>query len=119
MKENIVYDKAFEFAINIIEAYKFLYKDKEFMLSNQLLKSGTNIGANIKEAIQAQSKKDFLSKINISLKEASETEYWIELLIKTKYLDKETYIELLNKCKEINKLLYSIVKSTKKTMEKR
>ena len=116
MKENIVYEKAFEFAIGIIEAYRFLHGNKEFVLSNQLLRSGTSIGANIKEAIEGQSKKDFLSKMNIALKEASETEYWLELLIKTKYLDKENHFDLLNKCKEINKLLISIVKSTRKTI---
>jgi four helix bundle protein len=117
MKENIVYEKAFEFAINIIKTYKYLYENKEYVLSKQLLKSGTSIGANIKESGQAQSKKDFLSKINIALKEASETEYWLELLIVTKYLNEENHFELLNKCKEIIKLLSSIVKSTKKAIE--
>ena len=119
MKGNIVYEKSFEFAINIIETYKTLEEKKEFVLSKQLLRSGTSIGANIKEAIEAQSRKDFLSKMNIALKEASETEYWLELLIKTKYLDKENHFELLNKCKEINKLLISIVRSTKNAMEEK
>ena len=73
---NIVSEKSFNFAVKIIQIYKYLCNEKkEFVLSKQLLKSGTSIGANIKEAIQGQSKKDFLSKMNISLKEASETEY--------------------------------------------
>ncbi len=117
MKDNIVYEKAFNFAINIIEIYKYLTSNKELTLSNQLLKSGTSIGANIKEAIQAQSKKDFLSKMNIALKEASETEYWLELLIKTKFLNEKDHLNLLNKCAEINKLLSTIVKSTKINIE--
>ncbi len=116
MKENIVYDKAFEFAIDIVETYKELRSKGENVLSIQLLKSGTSIGANIKESVHGQSKKDFLSKINIALKEASETEYWLELLLETKYLNRKNHLTLLSKCKELNKLLSSIVKSTKKSI---
>jgi four helix bundle protein len=89
MSENIVVEKSMQFAVNVVNTCKNLQKQKEYVLSKQLLKSGTSIGANIKEAIQAQSKKDFLSKINIALKEASESEFWIDLLIRTNYVDKK------------------------------
>ena len=84
-------------------------------MSKQLLKSGTSIGANMKEAIQAQSKKDFLSKTNIALKEASESEFWIDLLMRTNYFDKNDN-GLLNDCIELNKILQAIVKTTKNNL---
>lgn len=114
MAENLIVDKSFKFAIRIINLYKYLCEEKkEFVLSKQLLRSGTSIGANIKEAIQGQSKKDFLSKMNISLKEASETEYWIELLIATNYLNERDGNSILEDCVEIKKILHSIVKTSK------
>ncbi|MCK4812694.1 MAG: four helix bundle protein [Candidatus Marinimicrobia bacterium] len=113
MGTNIILEKSFQFAIRIIKAYQYLCKTKkEFVLSRQLVKSGTSIGANIKEAMQAQSKRDFLSKMNIALKEASETEYWILLLMKTNYFDQNAQI-FLDDCIEINKILQTIVKTTK------
>ena len=84
-------------------------------MSKQLLRSGTSIGANIKEALQAQSKKDYLSKMNIALKEASETEYWLNLLIETKYIEKHL-MSILEDCIELNKMLISIVKTTKNSL---
>lgn len=117
MKENLIYDKSFKFAIRIVNLYKYLSKDKkEFILSKQILRSGTSIGANINEAIQASSKRDFLMKMNIALKEASETEYWLELLIATKYIDASASKTLLVECKELNKILNTIVKTTKKNL---
>ncbi len=114
MAENLIVDKSFKFAIRIINLYKYVCEEKkEFVLSKQLLRSGTSIGANIKEAIQGQSKKDFLSKMNISLKEASETEYWIELLIATNYLNERDGNSILEDCVEIKKILHSIVKTSK------
>lgn len=114
MAENLIVDKSFKFAIRIINLYKYLCEEKkEFVLSKQLLRSGTSIGANVKEAIQGQSKKDFLSKMNISLKEASETEYWIELLIATNYLSDRDGNSVLGDCVEIKKILHSIVKTSK------
>lgn len=114
MAENLIVDKSFKFAIRIINLYKYLCEEKkEFVLSKQLLRSGTSIGANVKEAIQGQSKKDFLSKMNISLKEASETEYWIELLIATNYLNERDGNSILEDCVEIKKILHSIVKTSK------
>lgn len=89
---------------------------KEYILSKQVLRSGTSIGANIKEGIQAQSRKDFLNKMNIALKEASETDYWLELLIETKYIDTDASKYILAECKELNKMLASIVKTTKQNI---
>ena len=114
MAENLIVDKSFKFAIRIINLYKYLCEEKkEFVLSKQLLRSGTSIGANVKEAIQGQSKKDFLSKMNISLKEASEAEYLIELLIATNYLNERDGNSILEDCVEIKKILHSIVKTSK------
>ena len=88
MSSSIIKDKSFNFALEIIDIYKYLtITKKEFILSKQLLRSGTSIGANIKEALKWQSRKDFLSKMSIALKEAEETEYWIQLLIQSNYLD--------------------------------
>ncbi|MGN9165487.1 four helix bundle protein [Tissierellaceae bacterium HCP3S3_D8] len=116
--QSVVYKKAFCFAVRIVNLYKYLTSSKkEYVLSNQVLRSGTSIGANIKEALQGQSKKDFLSKMNIALKEASETEYWLELLTETGYIDKEQSISILGDCKELNKMLISIVKTTKNSLK--
>ena len=80
MKDNVVKDKSLEFAVRIVNLYKFLVNEqKEFVMSKQILRSGTSIGANIREAEQAQSRADFINKLNIALKEANETEYWLEL----------------------------------------
>ena len=115
MDKNIVLDKSFNFAIRVVNLYKFLCKDKkEYILSKQLLRSGTSIGANINEAQAGQSKKDFIAKMAIASKEARESKYWIRLLIETKYLDKESkHTEsLLSEIEEIIKLLTSIVKTS-------
>lgn len=114
MKESLVYNKAFDFAIRIVKLYKYLCKEKgEYTLSKQVLRSGTSIGANTKEAMQASSKRDFLMKMNIALKEASETDYWLNLLKATDYLDSKLSESIINDCKELNKMLISIVKTTK------
>ena len=112
--DNIISTKSFNFSVRIVNLYKYLCNDKkEFVLSKQLLRSGTSIGANVKEAINAQSRNDFLSKMNISLKEAGEAEYWIELLMATEYLNKKEANSILNDCVEIKKILHSIVKKIK------
>ncbi|KIN80683.1 hypothetical protein SD74_14385 [Clostridium botulinum] len=114
MMNSVAYDKAFSFALDIIELYKNLtLKKREYVLSKQILRSGTSIGANIKEGINGQSKKDFLSKISIALKEAEETEYWIELLRYSNYIDDKTSSLLLENCKEIIKILVTTIKTTK------
>ena len=111
--ENQVLVKSKAFAIRCIRLRLFLMKEKcEYDLSRQLLRSGTSIGANIKEAIRGQSRPDFGSKMNIALKEASESEYWIELLLDTNYLTEEQGQSMLDDCRELIRLLTSIVKST-------
>lgn len=114
MKPNIIKEKSFDFAIDVVSLYKHLaYNKKEIVMSRQLLKSGTSIGANIREAEFAQSKADFVSKMSISLKEANETDYWLDLLFATKYINEEEFNLYKPKSTEILKLLVSIVKSSK------
>jgi four helix bundle protein len=114
MKENVIKDKSFNFAVDIVNLYKKLaYNKKEFVMSRQLLKSGTSIGANIREAEFAQSKPDFTSKMSISLKEANETDYWLDLLHATEFIDEETFRKFKPKSTEMLKLLITIVKSSK------
>ena len=110
---SILEEKSFRFAIRIVNLSNHLRAKKEHTLSKQLLRSGTSIGANIAEAQQAQSKADFVSKMNIALKETAETKYWIELLYNTEYLTKEEYVSLFADCNEIYNLLSSITKSVK------
>ena len=115
MKDNIILDKSFEFAIRVVKLYKYLCDDKkEYVLSKQLLRAGTSIGANINEAQAGQSKADFIAKMAIASKEARESKYWIDLLIKTDYLDiNENHVKsLLNDIEEIIKSLTSIVKTS-------
>ncbi len=117
MKNNLIEEKSFKFSIFIIQLYRDLIENKnEFILSKQLLKSGTSIGANVKEALRGQSKRDFLSKMNISLKEANECEYWIKLLVETEYLQYDTGNLALNQCNELCRILNSIVKTTQKSI---
>jgi four helix bundle protein len=112
--QNIILEKSFEFALDIIEIYKCLAKEqKEFILSKQLLRSGTSIGANIHESLSAESRIDFVHKLNISLKEARETEYWLRLLYESQYIEIYIYTSATNKLKEIIRLLKSIVLTTK------
>jgi len=112
--ENVVAVKSYAFAIRIVKLYKLLSHEKrEFVLSKQLLRSGTAIGALIKEAEHAQSKPDFLNKMNVALKEANETAYWLMLLKDTEYIREKEFQSINNDCSEILKLLISIVKSTK------
>lgn len=112
--DNVIVDKSKAFALRIIKLYKYLCSDKnEYILSKQLLRSGTSIGANLKEAIRGQSKADFVSKLNISLKEASETEYWLELLHESGYLSDEQFNSIYADCVELLKLLTAIINSSK------
>lgn len=107
-------NKAMAFAVRIVNLYKWLCSDKkEFVLSKQLLRSGTSIGANIAESRAAISRADFLSKIYISAKECRETQYWIELLYKTEYLNEQQYISIKEDAEEIGKILSSITKTMK------
>lgn len=114
MKENIIKNKSFQFAIRIVNLYKYLSTEKkEFVLSKQLLRSGTSVGAMVKESEQAESKADFIHKLSIGLKEANESIYWIELLFKTDYISINEFQSLMNDNEEIIKILVSIIKSSK------
>ncbi len=114
MKDNVIETKSKKFAIRIVRLYQYLCNEKkEYVLSKQLLRSGTSIGANVKEALNGQSRADFVAKLSISLKEAGETEYWLELLHETDYLNDKEFESIISDCKEILKLLVSIIKSTK------
>ena len=107
-------EKSRAFAIRIVRLYQFLEKEKgEFILSRQLLRSGTSIGANLAEADYAVSRRDFLQKISISLKEAAETLYWLDLLYQTAYLTPQQYSSLKEDCSELLKMLTSAVKTSK------
>ena len=111
---NIIRTKSYQFAVRVVNLYKFLVEDrKDFVLSKQLLRSGTSIGANVREAEHAESKADFIHKLSIALKEANETEYWIDLLKETSYLNNSEYISIQVDIKEILKLLTSIIKTSK------
>ena len=115
MRENIIVKESKQFAIRTIRLYQHLCGNRhEFVLSKQLLRAGTSIGANVREAIQAQSRKDFISKMQIALKEASETEYWLELLHETGYLSDKEFESISADCSSINKILISIVKTSRK-----
>ena len=112
--DNVVADKSKSFAIRIIKFYKYLCDEKkEFILSKQILRSGTSIGANIRESKNAQSKADFISKMNIALKEADETAYWLELLWESEIIEKSQVKDLYELNTELIKLLTAIIKSSK------
>ena len=101
--------------MRIIKLYKYLNTNHKIgVISTQILKSGTRIGANVKEAIRAQSKPDFYAKLNIALKEASETEYWLELLYESEYITKEQFESIYKDCQELLKLLIAITKTQNK-----
>lgn len=112
--ENVIEQKSFDFAIRIVNLYKYLSAEKrEFVLSKQLLRSGTSIGANVSEAERAHSKADFFAKMTIALKEANESYYWIKLLNATEYLTETEYDSLSNDIDEIISILVSITKTIK------
>lgn len=113
-KNSILYKKTFNFALDIINLYKYLiYTKKEFILSKQLLRSGTSIGANVSESFNSQSHKDFISKLHISLKEASETNYWLDLLKASNIINEKTHKSFSNNLTEIIKISSKIIKNTK------
>ena len=119
LKFNTIEVKSYDFAIRIVNLHKYLNRQKEIhSLSNQMLRSGTAIGALIQEAVHAQSKADFLNKMNVSLKEANETMYWIRLLHSTPYLKDNEFASIHKDCEEIVKLLASIVKTTKASLNR-
>ena len=111
---NVIEDKSFQFAVRIVNLNKHLQEKKsEFVLAKQILRAGTSIGANVAEAQQAQSRADFISKLTIALKETAETKYWLRLLFATEYISQAEYDSMHMDCVELEKILVSIVKSTK------
>lgn len=119
MANSILSEKSYSFAIEIIRLYKDICEENhEYVLSKQLLKSGTSIGASVREAAYAQSKADFISKLSISLKEANETLYWINLLHDTGYIDSKKFSIIKNCCEEIIRLLTASIKTAKSTLKK-
>ncbi len=112
-KDNVVVNKSTSFAIRIIALSDFLEGKRRYVLARQILKSGTSVGANIRESIYAQSTADFISKLSIALKEASETEYWLELLEKANIVEQRQIAGLKNECTELLKLLTTIIKRNK------
>jgi four helix bundle protein len=111
--KSVVQEKSFDFSLKIIEVYKRLSAQNEFVLSKQLLRSGTSIGANVEEALAAQSRRDFLSKMSIASKEARETRYWLRLM-SASHIGNQDYSSLLKDAEELVKLLTTIVKTTEK-----
>lgn len=116
-KDNVVLKKSFEFALEIIELYKVLKSKNEFVISKQLLRSGTSIGANIEEANAAQTKKDFATKMSIASKESRETRYWLRLLSKSKLVEYD-YNNYLNKIDELIRIITAIVKTAQSNLKK-
>lgn len=118
MKKNVIKEKSFEFALRIVKLNKFLQTEmKEYVLSKQILRSGTAIGALVREAEHAESKADYIHKLSISLKEANEAEYWLELLHKSDYITEDTFESLSESLVEILRLLISIIKSSKSKLD--
>ena len=113
MKENKLTELSMEFAVDIINLVKYLKYNHESIISNQIGRSGTSIGANIHEAQYAQGRKDFVSKLEIALKEASETGYWLELLYRTKYIDEQTFKAVSSKCTSLRVMLIASCKTAK------
>ena len=115
-QDNVIKQKSLDFAVRIVNLAKFLLQRislAEHPVCNQLLKSGTSIGANVREAEHAESTEDFIHKMKIALKEANETDFWLELYYRTNYITQEQYESLIADCNVINKLLISIIRKTK------
>ena len=118
MKKNILLEKSYAFSIEIVMAYSELLETKrEYVLSKQLVRSGTSIGANAEESVGGRSRADFINKIYISYKEARETRYWLRLLRDTNFIPKEKAENLLDKCEELIKIMGSIIATTSRTMK--
>ena len=116
-KDNVLADKTVAFAIRMVKCYQYLMDEKkEFIMSKQLFRSGTSIGANVHEGIQAQSKSDFISKLGIALKEASETSFWLVVLFKSEKIDENIFNSLKMEIDEIIRILVSTIKTTKRNI---
>ena len=120
MSDNVIKEKSFEFSLNIIEIYRGIISvKKEYVLSKQLLRSGTAVGALISEAEYAQSKSDFINKMSIGIKECNETLYWLRLLRKSNFIDEDQFDLLFKKCNELLRLLSSIIITSKKSINRK
>ena len=113
-KQNIIVSKSYAFSLKIIDLYKFLIDKKEYVMSKQVLRCGTSIGANVHEAVASESKRDFIHKLGIAAKETRETSYWLNLLKDSLYITIEKFSELIADCNELTKILSSIILTTKK-----
>ena len=114
MKQETVRERSMDFAVRIVKLSKYLNEQKqEYVIAKQVLRSGTSIGANVAEAQRGQSKKDFIAKMSIALSEASETSYWLELLMRTEYLTAGEYVSISDDCRTIERMLTSIVKTSR------
>ena len=116
MRKSKLHEMSFTFAVNGVEAAKKLIEKKEFVLSKQFLRSCTSVGANIRESRNAQSKKDFIHKLSISLKECDESIYWLDLMLETNYINQEEYSSLFNDANQLQKMLSSSIITLKKNM---
>ena len=113
-QENVIKEKSYKFAVRAVRLSQFLVNEKrEFVLSKQILRSGTAVGALVREAEQAESRKDFIHKLAIALKEANETEYWIDLIKDTDYIDEKLHQSLYKDCNELIRIITAIIKTTK------
>src|SRR5262245_33726455 len=112
-RENIIVQKSYAFALEIIKLYKLIIEKKEFVLSKQILRSGTSIGANVHEAVGSESKKDFIHKLGVAVKEARETSYWLNLLKDSNYLSTQEFERLNERCDELIRILNSIILTTR------
>jgi four helix bundle protein len=119
MSDNIILNKTYLFAVKIVKLSQYLFSEKkEYVLSKQILRSGTSIGANTEEAVGGFSKKDFIYKLNIAYKEARETKYWLRLLKDTGYISDDTFKMLFDELEQISKILFSIIKKSRDNGEK-
>lgn len=118
-KENVIKSKTMNFALRIVNLYKFLQEKKEFVISKQLLRSTTSIGALVRESEHAESKMDFVHKLAIAQKEANESDYWLELLYKSEFIDENMFQSLNQDLREIQKIISSIIITTKNNMRKK
>ena len=119
MKESLIKEKSFQFAIRTVKMYSHLKEaKKEYVMSKQVLRSGTSIGANIREALNGESKADFIHKLAIAQKEADETLYWLELLKATEFIDETAFISIHGDCSELMKMIRSIIITSKQNLKK-
>jgi four helix bundle protein len=118
LEDNVTFNKALDFSVRIVNLYKYLREEKgETVISKQVLRSGTSIGANISEALAAESKDDFLHKVHISFKEGNETKYWLLLLYRTGFINEKEFNSLANDCQELRRLMAAIIRTAKKNKD--